>query len=153
MKYGLSMPAAWIEQNYENLNTDNSEPKSPYDPFYNCIAFVAGDTKNRWWPINDPAYYWPSGRPLEESTDNFIDTFCLKFGYIQCESGSLEEGYEKIVLYVKDDTPTHMAIQLSNGKWKSKIGKYEDIEHNSPEVLNGHGYGEAKYYMKRKLNG
>jgi hypothetical protein len=36
------------------------------------------------------------------------------------------------------------------GKWTSKLGRGIDIEHDSPEILNGSAYGIAKIFMKRK---
>ena len=59
-----------------------------------------------------------------------------------CSDSSLEAGYEKIAIYVKDGIPTHAARQLGDGRWTSKLGKYEDIEHDSLDALNGDGYGE-----------
>jgi hypothetical protein len=43
------------------------------------------------------------------------------------------------------------ARQLSTGKWTSKLGRDMDIEHDSPEVLNGPAYGEASIFMKKRV--
>ncbi len=146
------MPPSLVNYYWENLHDNNGEKKSAYDSIYNCIAFVAGLKITKMWPIKEDGYYWPDGFPLEESVENFINTFRKAYGYELCESNSLESGYEKIALYVKENEPTHMAKQLHNGKWISKLGSYEDIEHNSPEVLNGRAYGEAAYFMRRVIN-
>ena len=70
-----------------------------------------------------------------------VDLF-LAAGYELCGDGNLEDGYEKIAIYAKDGEPTHAARQLGDGRWTSKLGKYEDIEHDSLDALNGEGFGE-----------
>jgi hypothetical protein len=44
---------------------------------------------------------------------------------------------------------THAARQLSGGKWTSKLGKAEDIEHDTPDVVSGGLYGEVVAIMRR----
>ena len=46
------------------------------DPaYYNCIAYVVGDLKRKWWPGEyHPKYlddYWPAGAPNEETLEAF----------------------------------------------------------------------------------
>ena len=48
------------------------------------------------------------------------------------EDGPLQDGYEKIAIYALDGEPTHAARQLDTGRWTSKLGKHEDIEHDTP---------------------
>lgn len=115
---------------------------------YNCISFAAGDTAQPWWPNNEDSY-WPDGVPQEETLPSFIAAYGTK-GYSPCESGELENGFEKIALYV--DTagrPTHAAHQLTDGKWQSKLGGDVDIQHDSPAELTGELYGEVVCYLKR----
>jgi hypothetical protein len=75
-------------------------------------------------------------------------------GYVRCKNGKLEKGFEKIALFAKKATsglePTHAARQLPDGKWTSKLGKLEDIEHNKPSHVSGPAYGDAVHYMKRR---
>ena len=71
-----------------------------------------------------------------------------------CEDGNLEPGYEKVAIYAMDGEPTHAARQLQNGWWTSKLGKYEDIDHDSLEELQGYGfgdYGRVAVFMARPL--
>ena len=147
---GISLSDFWVNYYWENLNNANSKPKSDYNPIYNCIAFVANIEDTKWWPIREDGFDWPVGFPLEETVENFIYTFQGALGYELCESNSLEDGYEKLALYVKDNEPTHMAKQLVTGRWISKLGKFEDIEHDFAETLNGRAYGEARYFLKKK---
>jgi len=90
--------------------------------------------------------------------ENFIRAFG-KFGYEPCENSELEENFEKVAIYVstKDEihtpkgTPTHMARQLSDGKWTSKLGQDVDISHNSLQSIEGKTYGEIKQILKRPI--
>jgi hypothetical protein len=73
-------------------------------------------------------------------------------GYEECDTPALEAGFEKIVLYAdSDDTPTHAARQLTDGRWTSKLGDFEDIEHLNLECLNGELYGEPVTYLRRPI--
>jgi hypothetical protein len=40
---------------------------------------------------------------------------------------------------------------VGNNAWTSKLGQYEDIEHNYLEGLEGSIYGEVSCVMKRRL--
>jgi hypothetical protein len=59
--------------------------------------------------------------------DETVDSFILAFGilgYSPCDDGTLEEGFEKVAIYVDEsETPTHMAKQLPSGMWTSKCGQ------------------------------
>ena len=72
---------------------------------------------------------------MEETLASFQAVF-EGMGYSECESDALEAGYEKIALYVDaEGVPTHAARQLQNGAWTSKLGDWEDIEHDSLMAL------------------
>lgn len=70
-------------------------------------------------------------------------------GYTVCEDEGLEAGYEKVALFA-DATgrPTHAARQLSGGRWTSKLGTAEDIDHGLYD-LEGAIYGAVVLVMKR----
>src|ERR1700691_1845994 len=74
-------------------------------------------------------------------------------GFFACKDGSLEPGVEKIAIYGTGDpgleAPTHAALQLESGKWTSKLGKCEDIVHNTLESRNGAGYCRGIAVMAR----
>ena len=44
---------------------------------------------------------------MEETIDAFIMAFGT-LGYQPCIDGSLEDGFEKVVIYTLNDKPTHM---------------------------------------------
>jgi hypothetical protein len=62
---------------------------------------------------------------------------------------SLEPGLVKVAIYGSGLMYTHAARQLPDGKWTSKLGKGEDIEHDSPDDVAGGVYGELAGVMKR----
>jgi hypothetical protein len=83
----------------------------------------------------------------------FIQAYAT-LGYSECQENSLEAGSEKIAIYATRDidgtlSPTHAAKQLPNGKWSSKLGIFEDIEHLALDALDGPVYGTAVCFMKR----
>ena len=77
-------------------------------------------------------------------------------GYIECADGSFEQGFEKIAIYAARETgggltPTHAARQLPSGRWTSKLGSCEDIEHTDPQAVNCPAYGNVVAYLKRAV--
>jgi len=113
---------------------------------YNCLSWAGGETRRKWWPDPTNIGYWPKGVPRIETLDAFVSAYGT-LGYGKCENDSLEPGFEKIALFTKrypDGTrPTHAARQLPSGRWTSKLGDCEDIEHEDLEVLHGPAYGMA----------
>ena len=95
-------------------------------PRYNCIAWAAGVDNRWWWPAHSG--YWPPGVRREEDTAAFEEVFRL-LGYLPCDNGELEVGFEKVAIYTQSGAVTHMARQTRSGWWTSKLGKADDIEH------------------------
>jgi len=138
-----------IIDRFPHLTEGSFSITSPKDVRYNCIAWAAGDDGTWWWPDNFSLGYWPSDVPREETLESFIGLF-ESSDYIPCNSSSLEDGFEKIALFVDlQGRPTHAAKQLSSGKWTSKLGQLEDIEHDTLEGLSGPIYGSVSVIMKR----
>ena len=124
---------------------------SPSTPEYNCIAWAAGDTERWWWPLAGSFAYWPSNVPAQETLDAFINAFGT-LGFIPCENRNIENGLEKIAMYVDDSgKPTHAARQLPNGRWTSKLGQGQDIEHEL-DGLTGPLYGTVSQVLKRPIH-
>jgi len=71
-------------------------------------------------------------------------------GYAPCADGNLEEGVEKVVIYLRQGVPTHMARQLASGAWTSKLGDAWDIGHLLPTEVGGRIYGDAVQYLSRQ---
>jgi hypothetical protein len=116
---------------------------------YNCIAWAAARDDRWWWP--HPDGFWPPEAPLSETLEAFEAAFA-SLGYVRCIDYSLERRYEKIAIYASTaGIPTHAARQLATGRWTSKLGHSEDIEHSSPDALISNNYGAPALLMRRRL--
>jgi hypothetical protein len=139
-----------IEKVFPRLKSDGFVIMSPWNINYNCIAYAAEDSSNVWWPIRGT--FWPEQAPNELTESAFVRAF-KTIGYERCRSLRLARGYKKVVLYIDSSgSPTHMARQLPNGKWTSKLGESEDIQHNSVEGLGGTIYGEPKLVLRKRTS-
>src|SRR3990172_1867508 len=137
-----------IEASFPSLRNSDYSITSPATGEYNCIAWASGDTRAWWWPDPMNLYYWPPTIPRENTLEAFIKAYEL-LGYGICKDGNYEEGFEKIAIYVAGDRkPTHAARQLSSGRWTSKLGKLEDIEHTTLNGLCSPRYGTVAVFMK-----
>jgi hypothetical protein len=117
---------------------------------YNCIAWAARKSDNWWWPEADS--HWPDPVPAQVTVDTFVRVFA-RFGYRPCASFELQQGYEKVAIYVDaNGTPTHMARQLTDGTWTSKLGAGYDITHVRLDGLDGPkpSYGSAAQALRRR---
>jgi len=114
---------------------------------YNCIGWAAGDTSRWWWPLYPS--YWPSEAAHEATLEAFVAAFAT-LAYAPCADGNLEEGVEKVVIYLRQGVPTHMARQLASGAWTSKLGDAWDIGHLLPTEVGGRIYGDAVQYLSRQ---
>jgi hypothetical protein len=137
---------------------------SPETIEYNCVAWAAEENTRCWWPDHMEIGYWPEDIPREETLEAFIEAY-KTLGYERCYETDLEEGFQKIAIYVKDRKPTHAARQLNNGNWTSKLGKSFDIEHEfinnwtnkteywvSTECFNLSGYGKLGCILKKPIS-
>ncbi len=132
---------------FPRLTEDNHRQTSPPDVRYNCIAWSVGDTA-RWW---QPGYYWPVETGREDCwIGNLIEAF-RELGYREGADESLEPGFEKVAVYASGIFYTHAARQLASGKWTSKLGKAEDIEHDQPGDVAGGLDGEVADIMNRSI--
>jgi hypothetical protein len=87
----------------------------------------------------------------EMTIPSFQAAYAL-FGYGICESEQVEPGFEKVALFADPQgSPTHAARQLPSGRWTSKLGAMEDIEHDLHD-LEGTAYGSVVLVMKRPVS-
>lgn len=98
--------------------------------------------------IQGPGYYWPRNVARGNSLDCYEGLFA-SIGYEKCADGVLELGFEKIAIYATSNYADHAARQKPNGRWTSKLGDEEDIEHDTPEAISGGIYGRPLVFMKR----
>ncbi len=149
-----------VKKYFENISDADFELTSPFDAKYNCIAHAAGENDKWWWAVdaamagND--VFWFNNIPGQATLENFILAFG-KLGYEPCGDFEFEKGFEKVAIYVstKDEihapkgTPTHMARQLNDGNWTSKLGKDVDISHKTLQTIEGETYGVVKQLLRR----
>jgi hypothetical protein len=142
-----------IECLFPGLQNSGFQITSQASKDYNCIAWAAGDDKQWWWPDSDPdndAVYWPSGVVREETLAAFVAAYAT-LGYVLCDKDEVEPGHEKIAVFAYlDSFPTHAARQLPTGRWTSKLGSREDIEHALHD-LAGERYGVVVQILKRPV--
>jgi hypothetical protein len=135
---------------YPNLRTGNYHKTSEETNIYNCVAWVFNiktepidlSVDENGDPMPVPQYLMPQV---------YIEYFEQR-GFTKCDTPDLEAGIEKIALYVHTSgTFEHVALQLENGNWSSKVGEYEDIEHYNLEAIEKPDYmGIASIFMKRE---
>ena len=128
---------------FPRLTLGNYRVTSPATTAYNCIAWSARDVE-RWW---QPGVYWPL--PSDGHGPEVLELAFRSLGFEPCSDAQLELGFEKVALYASGSFYTHAARQLGSGTWTSKLGKLEDIEHDTPDAVAGGTYGEIFRFLKR----
>jgi hypothetical protein len=140
-----------LESLFPGFRTTVYRVTSPKTGDYNCIAWAAGDTSDWWWPVSDPVDeqpFWPAGVVRELTLPAFVAAF-VTLGYSPCAGDVLDPDAEKVAIFADGlGKPTHAARQLANGRWTSKLGKAEDIEHDL-HALDGDIYGTVVLVLKR----
>jgi hypothetical protein len=137
-----------IESWFPGLSRAGYEITSEADIRYNCIAWAANESDRWWWPDPMGFGHWPVGVPRAETVEAFVRAY-QTLGYELCEDGGLEPGFEKVALFVNPEgRPSHAARQLSNGRWTSKLGRAEDIEHALDGLVGGI-YGTVAHFLRR----
>jgi hypothetical protein len=83
--------------------------------------------------------------------ENYVKVFQI-MGFTQCQDAALAPGFEKVAIYQSADGEfTHVARQLSSGLWRSKMGPYQDIEHQTPGALSDNAYGVPSVFLHRRI--
>jgi hypothetical protein len=125
-----------LERLFPALKEAGFEVTSPRDTGYNCVAWAAGDTTRWWWPAEFPFAYWPAGVERKETLTSFIHAFAT-LGYEYASSGEHESEFEKVAIFAsRDGVPTHVARQLGDGSWTSKLGGLAADEKSPCAELN-----------------
>ena len=129
------------------LTPSNHRETSPANVRYNCIAWAAEDT-SRWW---QPGIYWPLEWPRIDCGIGALEALFRSLGYEDCDDASVEPEYMKVALYGAGGfVYTHAARQLPTGKWTSKLGKMQDIEHDSPGGRHLHAAGPVGRHVSAR---
>jgi hypothetical protein len=137
-----------LKAHYPNLNDDFVLHSRPTDS-YNCIAFAVRENNQWWCPFaRYPRGFWPPTAKKDMTVSAYVAALGWK-KFVQCDDDKMEDGYEKIALYVKDARPTHASRQLADGRWASKLGWGWDIIHNEPKCVENSEYGQVAMFLKR----
>ena len=138
---------------------ENFEFTSPKKKGYNCVGYALGEVNKDIDMLAlskrfDLSPFGLSNEQLDHTINGYIKLITGLYGYEICDTSEAEDGFDKIVLFEGIDEDgdlnfLHMAKQLGNGIWTSKMGTFEDIEHLTPDAVNGY-YGKPKVFMKRK---
>lgn len=135
---------------FPDLRKEGYETTSAATMRYNCVAWAADDNTLWWEPDPIGLFFWPRSAPREWTIEAIVAAFEL-LGYERCEDCDLEQQQEKIAIYSHPSgEPTHVAWQMADGRWSSKLGEGDDIVHMTLEGLAGPLYGTASVYMKRQ---
>lgn len=147
---------AYLVALFRGLRNAQWDIKSKADINYNCIAWSAGEKHRRWDLSDHPGThlpsYWPEGVKKSEGIAYLIAAM-MKEGFVVCEreeAVTYDPEFDTIVVYERDAKWEHAARLLHNGMWSSKIGYFNDIQHDSPEAIAGRDYGHPFKYMKRR---
>ena len=130
---------------------------------YNCIGWALRDDRRWWSPVDADWAYWPAGlarRGLgaDIPVADVARALALE-GFAECESAELERDMEKLAIYGDEHGFTHVARQLENGRWTSKLGEQWDIEHELEAVAGresawpAYRYGSVVAFMSRPRAG
>ena len=143
------MPEEFYNEDFPNLKGRFERTSDPAYP--NCIAYVVGDRRRRWWPDEDDyppgsLDFWPTP-PSKAVLEAFVAALAT-VGYEPCADGSHEAGFEKAAIYALKGIVTHAALQQQDGAWRSKLGPDEDIEHPLDGLEDGR-YGKVIACLKR----
>jgi hypothetical protein len=137
-----------VDEHFPSLSASGYTPTSPESVDYNCVAWAAEDVTRWWWPDMMELSYWPENVPRQATLAAFQQAFAA-LGYVPSEGDSLDGGAEKVAIYARDDSPTHMARQLTTGQWSSKLGASIDLSHTLAG-LEGPLYGRVVAIMQRQ---
>jgi hypothetical protein len=137
-----------IQDEFPNLSLSDYTITSCATPKYNCVSWAVGDIGRKWVSgAVVKGYYWPPGVGDDDLPDQWAEIF-RRHGYEETDDRSYEVGFEKIAIYADSEGASHVARQIQDGKWSSKLGNLSDIEHAHLEVLE-ETYGKVDRVMKR----
>lgn len=118
---------------------------------YNCVAWALGVT-DRWIDTSGlPGTFWPSGVSAAGDHWHTYAELFLSRGFEPCDTSEHEPGFEKVAIYGIEEEFTHVARQLSETLWTSKLGALQDIEHPSPTALEDAIYGTVQLVLRRPV--
>lgn len=126
---------------------------------YNCISAAFDDNEKPWWPAPPQGrspysdFYWPEDAQRDTYGESFDALLVDKAGAVvfsKDEEPPYAKGYQKLALFESDwGEPTHLARQLPNGQWLSKVGRNGLILHSLENMEHG-TYGDVSKFYRLK---
>src|SRR5438445_4857606 len=117
------MSAQEIESEFQKLRSVHYQITSQDTTDYNCFAWAMHDQNDWYSPAPMAGYYWPPNLHRNTTVATFIELYRQEGQFLPCDDGELEDGFEKIALYVNENgNVTHAARQKPSGVWTSKLG-------------------------------
>jgi hypothetical protein len=145
-----------VESLFPRLKEHEYRVTSPICRAYNCVAWVNEDKLHWWQPGGRGGFYWPAELDPDDDSLAAYEKAMRLLGYEDCDNGTFEDGVEKICVYADNGEFSHVAVQVSEAWWSSKLGGENDISHRRLESLL-HGrperYGETLSFMSRPRAG
>lgn len=140
-------PDNWFAEHVPNLDESACVLHSKRTWDYNCVGFVAGDF--RWWHWDYPEiYYWPEGIDRGHWCANYMAALSTVGFTEQTYDPGYDERFQTIAVYHKGGVFKHVAMQIGDLAWHSKLGEYEDLIHPL-NALVGPCYGSVFRFMRR----
>ncbi|MBC7553967.1 MAG: hypothetical protein H7257_08310 [Taibaiella sp.] len=143
----IKLNQANIKRHFPNLVPEgNFKYTSPHTDEYNCVAWASA-IADEWIQF----IYDEKGN-YDINVRRYINYFA-EIGFAPIDNSQPEKNILKIAIYAdKSNDFTHVARQLPSGKWTSKIGDWEDIEHDTLDDIAGGAYGKPVTIMAQKIN-
>lgn len=140
-----------------HLDRGSFRVTSPTCREYNCAAWAAEETSRKWDPTAVgldgrllPPYFWPLEVPVLPSTLALEEAYAT-IGYRSCADGELVRGIQKIAIYGNGKGEWfHVARQLTDGTWTSKMADWADVVHSDPAAIEGLTIGRVEAFMERR---
>ncbi len=139
-----------ILEEFETLQLSDFVITSCASTEYNCVSWAVGDIGQKW--VSGAVvrgYYWPPGIGDDDTPDQWAEVF-KRHGYelVDPLDWSYQKGFEKVAIYADNEGASHVARQLPDGNWSSKLGSLSDIEHGTLSLLEPR-YGKVVRILRR----
>jgi hypothetical protein len=120
---------------------------------YNCLAWAMSDCSRFWSGSPMGGYFWPDDLPIGVPVIGVIVEMFRRAGYAECGDSTHVVGAEKVAIYADSYREVlHVARQVPNGRWASKMGALADIEHATVELIECNWIGQVAVILCRPLN-
>jgi hypothetical protein len=157
--FNATQEAEKLEQASPTLNGTPYQITSGSTKKYNCVGWALGDDTRWWEPVvisggkKLGGYFWPIDPDIPAwFSVGALEKLFASHGYEQCEDGDHRQGVEKVAIYgYSRADATHVARQLSSGKWTSKMGPLADIEHERCDQIEGGMIAQIQQFMSRPV--